>query len=359
MQAARLFGTQGGADDAGCIANDERHFFGRAVARGDEQIAFILTLVIVSDDDNLAFGEGLDRGFNTVMAVRHDSTSKRASPAGLERPSPPLADLTPMHQIVVGQHACHHGLTNRHRSNTDARIVTALGRNIGVVAKTIHGFSRSQNRRRRLDREPGDNGLPRRNSAEDAARVIGQENRLAIISHPHLVGVLDPAHCRRGKTVTNLHAFYRIYAHQGGSDGAIELGIDRRTESGRNAVSDNLDNCAAGRTSLPYAIEITFEKLGLLRIRTEEWVLLDRVPVPTRPIDLVRPHLHKGAAHRQAGHNLARNGPGSNPRRSFPRRRPSATPIAMNAVFDAVRIAAMAPPAFVLALGVALCALVY
>ena len=47
------------------------------MARGDEQIAFILALVIIGDDHDLAFGEGLDRRFNALMAVGHGSTSKR------------------------------------------------------------------------------------------------------------------------------------------------------------------------------------------------------------------------------------------------------------------------------------------
>jgi len=112
--------------------------------RGDEKIAFVLTFVIVGDDHNLAFGEGFDRGFNALMAVSHGFTSQGVSRAGLERPSRPLADLATMHQIVIGQHACHHGLTDRHRSDTHARVVTTLSRNIGVVAVSIHGLSRSQ-----------------------------------------------------------------------------------------------------------------------------------------------------------------------------------------------------------------------
>src|SRR3546814_1700575 len=47
-----------------------------------------------------------------------------------------------------------------------------------------------QDRRGRLDREARDERLACRNAAEDAARVVGEEDRLAVIAHPHLVGIL-------------------------------------------------------------------------------------------------------------------------------------------------------------------------
>src|SRR3546814_11721565 len=71
-----------------------------------------------------------------------------------------------------------------------------------------------QDRRGRLDREARDERLACRNAAEDAARVVGEEDRLAVIAHPHLVGILFAGEFRRGKAFTDLDALHRIDRHQ-------------------------------------------------------------------------------------------------------------------------------------------------
>src|SRR5262249_29138590 len=95
MKAARLIGTERGADNARRVADNERHFVGRAMRGRHEEIAFVFAVVVVGDDDDFAVGEGLDRGFDATVAVGHDSTSKK----GLlfEWPRRSLADLTAMH----------------------------------------------------------------------------------------------------------------------------------------------------------------------------------------------------------------------------------------------------------------------
>src|SRR5262245_30942124 len=109
MQAARLLRAKRRADNARCVANDERHLFGRAMRSRDKQVAFILPVVIVGHDHDLALGERLDRGFDALMTVAHGSTSKAASRARLERPCRSLADLATMHQLMVRQYAGRHG----------------------------------------------------------------------------------------------------------------------------------------------------------------------------------------------------------------------------------------------------------
>ena len=158
---------------------------------------------------------------------------------------PFLADLTAMHQIVVGQYACHHRLTDWHSADTDAGIMAAFGGDLSVVAITIHGFARCQNGGRRLDRKAGDNGLSRRDTAENAAGVVRQEYWLTIVAHTHLIGVIDAAHGRRGKTVTDLNALDRIDTHQRGREIAVKLGIDRSAEACRHAFRHDFDHRAA------------------------------------------------------------------------------------------------------------------
>src|SRR5262245_46902036 len=175
MQAPRLLRAKRSADNARCVADDEGHFFGRAVHRRDEQVAFILPIVVVGHDYDLALREGVDRGFDALITVAHGSTSKATSRARLEWPWRSLADLATMHQIVVGEHARHHGLTDRHGANTDARIVTAFCHHLGVLAIAIHGLARGQNRGSRLDRKAGDDGLPGGDASEYAAGMIRQK----------------------------------------------------------------------------------------------------------------------------------------------------------------------------------------
>ena len=71
LQLAGMLAAERGADDAGSVADDEGHLLRRAKAGGDEQVALVLAVVIVGDDHDLAFGEGLDRRIDTVVGVGH------------------------------------------------------------------------------------------------------------------------------------------------------------------------------------------------------------------------------------------------------------------------------------------------
>lgn len=68
-QAPRLRDRERRADDPGRMPNDEGHLLGRAQGRGDDEVALALAVVVVGDDEDLAFLEGLD-GFGDGM--RHD-----------------------------------------------------------------------------------------------------------------------------------------------------------------------------------------------------------------------------------------------------------------------------------------------
>ena len=58
-QPARVLGRERRADDAGGMADDERHLVGGAVRGRDDQIALALAIVVVGDDDQFALGKGL------------------------------------------------------------------------------------------------------------------------------------------------------------------------------------------------------------------------------------------------------------------------------------------------------------
>ncbi len=58
MQALRFLRRQRHAHDARGVADDEGHLLGRAPGSGDEQVAFVLAIIVVGHHDDLAAPEG-------------------------------------------------------------------------------------------------------------------------------------------------------------------------------------------------------------------------------------------------------------------------------------------------------------
>src|ERR1700736_4351708 len=73
-----------------------------------------------------------------------------------ERPFRAFADLGAMAQKLIGEHAGNHGFADRNGADSDARIVAASRRDLGLGAGTIDGPARGQNRGGGLDRETRD-----------------------------------------------------------------------------------------------------------------------------------------------------------------------------------------------------------
>ena len=254
-----------------------------------------------------------------------------------------FADLAPMTQIVVREHARHHRLADRHRADADARIVAALGDDLGLVAVAVDGLARRQDRRGRLDGEARDDRLPGRDAAEDAARVVGQEDRPAVIAHAHLVGVLLAGQRGRRKAVADLDALDRIDAHQRGRELGIELAVDRRAPAGRDVFGDDLDHGADRGAALADVVEVLARTSQRCRRRARRTDFRSTcVPVPARAIDLVRPDLDQRAAHHHAGHDLARDRAGRDPRRGLARRLPPAAAIVAQAVLGVIGVVGVA-----------------
>jgi hypothetical protein len=57
-----------------------------------------------------------------------------------------FAGLAAMAEVVIGEHDGHHRLADRHGADADARIVAALGRDLGFVAGGIDGAARREDR---------------------------------------------------------------------------------------------------------------------------------------------------------------------------------------------------------------------
>ena len=69
-----------------------------------------------------------------------------------ERPAHAVADLRPVTQIVIRDHACHHGFADRNRADPDARVVAALGDDLGLVAVAVDRLARRRGSRRSASR---------------------------------------------------------------------------------------------------------------------------------------------------------------------------------------------------------------
>ena len=67
LQPTRILARQRRADDAAGVADDEGDLLGRGVDGGEDQVALVLAVVVVGDDDDLAALEGGD-GFGDALA---------------------------------------------------------------------------------------------------------------------------------------------------------------------------------------------------------------------------------------------------------------------------------------------------
>ncbi len=157
-----------------------------------------------------------------------------------------------------------------------------------------------QDRRGRLDGEAAHHRLAGRDAAEDAAGMVRQETRRARVAGPHLVGVLLAPQGRGGETVADLDALHGIDRHQRRREIGVELAVDRRAEARRHALGHDLDHGADRGAVLAHAVEIALVEGRGLGVGAEERIASNLVPVPVRPVDRVRAHLHEGAADRDA-----------------------------------------------------------
>src|SRR5262245_43871339 len=144
-----------------------------------------------------------------------------------ERPCRRLAHLPTLTQIVIGDHACHHGLADRHRANADAGIVASLGADLGLGTIPIDGAPGCQDRGGRLDRETANDRLSGRNATQNAARMVGKKHRLAVVADANFVGVLLAAQRRCRKAGADLDPFDGIDPHERRGEIAVELAVNR------------------------------------------------------------------------------------------------------------------------------------
>src|ERR1700710_120440 len=99
------------------------------------------------------------------------------------------AALRAIAQQMVGQHAGHHRLGHRRAAQADAGIVPALGADLDLVAEAVDALHFGQDRAGGVDGEAADDVLAARDAAQDAAGMVAEEDRLAVL-HAHGVGIV-------------------------------------------------------------------------------------------------------------------------------------------------------------------------
>jgi hypothetical protein len=53
------------------MADNEGHFLRRTERGGNEKIALVLAVIVIGNDHEIAFGESLDRRFNSTVGIGH------------------------------------------------------------------------------------------------------------------------------------------------------------------------------------------------------------------------------------------------------------------------------------------------
>src|SRR5262245_29221598 len=106
-------------------------------------------------------------------------TTTTSAPGGLPRPRSVAwrarSDERALAQERVGQGEREHRLGDRHDARADARVVASLDLDHDRLAGLVHGVLRLGDRRRGLHGDTGDDVLPGRDPAEDAAGVVRLE----------------------------------------------------------------------------------------------------------------------------------------------------------------------------------------
>src|SRR5258707_1175370 len=200
-----------------------------------------------------------------------------------------------------------------------------------------------------------------RGVADDEGHLLGRAQRgrdeeVAFVLA--VVVIADHHDSSGGKSRADLNTLDGIDAHQSRGEITVELAVNRRTETNGYAFRDNLDDRSDGGAALANVVEVALEELCLLRIRTEERVALDLVPVPPRALDAVFAHLDQRAAYRKARHDFARDRARSNPHGGLARGLTPPAAIIAYAVFGIVGVIGVPGPVLVFDLGIILRALV-
>src|SRR5262249_1681682 len=138
------------------------------------------------------------------------------------------AGLAAVSKIVVSDRAGDHGFADRHGTDANAGVVPSLGAHLDIVAVGVYRAALGEDRGGGLDGETANDRIASGNAAENAAGVVRQEDRLTVITHAHLVGILLAGYFGGGEAIADLDALDRVDRHQKRGDVLVKFAVDRR-----------------------------------------------------------------------------------------------------------------------------------
>ncbi|RMV62333.1 Alpha/beta hydrolase protein [Pseudomonas syringae pv. pisi] len=178
-----------------------------------------------------------------------------------------------------------------------------------------------------------DDRLAGGNTAENAARVIGQETLWR-----HLVAVLGAALGNTVETGTDFHTLDRVDAHQRVGQFSVQTIEDWLTETRHYAFCDHGDFRTDRVLITSQLVHVGFQFRHLVRVGAEKRIVLYRIPGLERDLD--RAQLAHVAANDDAlaCQILLGNGPRSHTHGGFPCRTASATAVVADAVLVVIGV---------------------
>ena len=139
---------------------------------------------------------------------------------------------------------------------------------------------------------------PARSKCRRECRRHGCERNTGLPSRMRISSAFSsPRQRGGGEAGADLDALHRVDAHHRAGEIGVELAVDRLAQSGRHAAGDDFDHRAGRRAALAHVVEIAFPVLRRLAVGRPERIVVDRVPVPARAVDLVR--ARSGSARRE------------------------------------------------------------
>ena len=192
--------------------------------------------------------------------------------------------------------------------------------------------------------------------------MVRQELR-TVLALAHLVGVFFAAQARRRKAIANLHALDGVDAHKGRRKLAIQLAIDRRAQTGGNAVGHQLDHRAHRRALFAQGFHVFRPARHGFGVGTEEGIVVHFGPVPVGARDLLGADGNQRPAHgdflEQGIQNFARHCASRHPRCGLARAGTAAAAIVAHAILGHVGVIGMAGTKLVADLAIVLRPLVF
>ena len=160
-----------------------------------------------------------------------------------EGPAADVADLAPVAQIMVREHARHHGFADGNRADAGRR-----GRAGALVTTSASALRRvTEARGARIDEvgftaKRATTGWPVEMPPSTPPALLEREHRRAVVARAHLVGAILAGEGRPPRSPSPISTpLTALIEHQRAGELGVELAVDRRAEPRGHPLGDDLD----------------------------------------------------------------------------------------------------------------------